>query len=202
MAATGSGTSLRWLTAFALLAALSCAPALAAERAMDVSASSITVRVWKTGLLSAFAHNHEISAPVAEGSVNEATAGSVRFRVDARKMTVLDPESPQSTRNTIQGNMLSEEVLDAQKYPDIVFQSTEVRAGGGSDYTVRGNLTLHGQTHVVDVKVHLAAPGKYTGAAKVKQTDYGITPISIGGGAVKVKDEVDIEFVIVLKPAA
>jgi polyisoprenoid-binding protein YceI len=77
-----------------------------------------------------------------------------------------------------------------------------VKAIGGSDYAVRGNLTLHGKTHAVDVKVHLAAPGKYTGAAKVKQTDYGITPISIGGGAVKVKDEVDIEFVIVLKPAA
>ena len=31
----------------------------------------------------------------------------------------------------------------------------------------------------------------------IKQRDYGITPISIAGGTVKVKDELAIEFEIV-----
>ena len=63
-----------------------------------------------------------------------------------------------------------------------------------------GNLTLHGQTHPVHVTVKQAgAGGRYEGAAKLKQTAFGIQPISIGGGAVKVKDEVDIAFTIVLK---
>ncbi len=177
---------------------LLCFPALAAEHAIDTSASKLTVKVWKTGLVSAFAHNHEIAAPIMEGGVSDGSPASVHFRVDARKMKVLDPESSQSTRDTIQGNMLSDEVLNVEKYPDIAFQSSEIKSAG-ADYTVRGNLTLHGQTHPVEVKVRTTSAGKYEGSAVVKQTNFGMTPISIGGGAVKVKDEVDILFTIVLK---
>ena len=36
----------------------------------------------------------------------------------------------------------------------------------------------------------------------LKQTDYGITPISVAGGAVKVKDELNIDFDIVTKSTA
>ena len=34
----------------------------------------------------------------------------------------------------------------------------------------------------------------HIGSTSLKQTDFGITPISIAGGTVKVKDEVRIEF--------
>jgi hypothetical protein len=33
----------------------------------------------------------------------------------------------------------------------------------------------------------------------LKQRDFGITPVSIGGGTIKVKDEVRIEFDVVPK---
>jgi MOSC domain-containing protein YiiM len=36
--------------------------------------------------------------------------------------------------------------------------------------------------------------GHYLGSATVKQQEFGITPITIAGGTVKVKDEVKIEF--------
>jgi hypothetical protein len=39
----------------------------------------------------------------------------------------------------------------------------------------------------------------YRGSASLKQTAFGITPITIAGGAVKVKDEVSIEFDIVTR---
>ena len=38
--------------------------------------------------------------------------------------------------------------------------------------------------------------GKYTGSLSLKQTDYGVTPIKIAGGTVRVKDEISIEFSI------
>jgi hypothetical protein len=38
--------------------------------------------------------------------------------------------------------------------------------------------------------------GKYLGSVTLKQTDYGITPVKIGGGAVRVKDEIIIELSI------
>ena len=34
----------------------------------------------------------------------------------------------------------------------------------------------------------------YHGAAKLKQSAFGIKPISLGGGSVKVKDQLELEF--------
>jgi YceI-like domain len=58
-------------------------------------------------------------------------------------------------------------------------------------------LDLHGQTHPVAVDVTLK-DDVYRGTAVVKQTEFGIKPVSIAGGSVNVKDEVKIEFEIVL----
>jgi len=181
---------------FALLLAI---PALAAERSIDSAASTLTVKVAKTGLFSAFAHNHEISAPITAGTVNDGDNASVKFYVNARGMKVLDPEASASTRTEVQNNMLSAQVLDTQQYPEIAFESTSVQPADGGAYTVSGNLTLHGQTHPVQVNVKQSGASKYEGSAKLKQTTFGIQPISIGGGAVKVKDEVEIVFTIALQ---
>jgi polyisoprenoid-binding protein YceI len=184
---------------FILTPVLLAVSAFSAERTIDPSSSTLTVKVWKTGFFSAFAHNHDISAPITSGAVNDGDNASVQFRVNARGMKVLDPEASASTRAEIEHNMLSSEVLDTRQYPEISFESTHLQSTANGAYAVSGNLTLHGQTHPVQVVVKTAGPGKYKGSAKLKQTTFGIQPISIGGGAVKVKDEVDIVFTIVLK---
>src|SRR5437879_2662723 len=51
--------------------------------AIDPQKSSITVRVFKAGVFSAFGHEHEISAPMQQGSFTE-NPGSVELTVDAR----------------------------------------------------------------------------------------------------------------------
>ena len=133
------------------LVCLIASSAYAGERAIDASASKLTVKVWKTGLFSAFAHDHEISAPITSGAVVEGDHASVNFVVNARAMKVLDPDASASTRAEVEHNMLSAEVLDTERYPKISFEST------------------------------------------------GLISDKIGGGAIKVKDEVDISFTIVLR---
>jgi len=181
---------------------LASSSAFSVEHAIDPSASTLTVKVWKTGLFSAFAHNHDISAPITSGTVSDNTG--VKFVVNARGMKVLDPEASASTRAEIEHNMLSDQVLDAQRYPEIVFESTGISSDKVGVYSVSGNLTLHGQTHPIQVDVKqvnigLPGPEKYEGNAKLKQTAFGIQPVSIGGGAVKVKDEIDVVFTIVVR---
>ena len=61
---------------------------------------------------------------------------------------------------------------------------------------MRGDLTLHGKKQPVTVEVSLES-GHYRGSASIKQSDFGIEPIRIAGGTVKVKDELKIEFDIV-----
>jgi polyisoprenoid-binding protein YceI len=188
-----------------LLLALGVSAANAAD--LDLAASKITVHVEKTGLFSAFAHNHTISAPLASGSL-DVQKRTIELNFRAQEMKVLDPEASASERSTIEGNMKGPEVLDPARFPEITFVSTSVEAppgdaGAAMRYLVHGNLTLHGVTRPIDLPVTFsgtsstASAGHYTGKVTLKQTDFGITPIKIAGGAVRVKDVIEIGFDIV-----
>jgi polyisoprenoid-binding protein YceI len=172
---------------------------LCQSRTIDAEHSGLKVRVYKTGFFSAFAHNHEIDAPVTQGAVDTSEQASVKLSVDARKLRVVDPEVSEKDRGDIQKTMLGPEVLDSEHFPEIVFKSTAVEPNGADRWTVRGELTLHGQTRPVAVDVSYRA-GHYTGQATLKQTEFGIKPVSIAGGTVKVKDAVRVEFDIQLAP--
>jgi polyisoprenoid-binding protein YceI len=195
------------LAALALSCAVTAAPRQAHPDAaeIDTAHSTITIRVFKTGLFSALGHNHEISAPIDSGKVQDASQGnvqpsenpSVELRVDARKLRVLDPDTSDDTRAQVQKTMLGPDVLDSDRLPEIHFQSTAVEASGANHWTVRGRLDLHGQSHPVTVDVTLQG-GTYRGSAAFKQTDFGIKPVSVAGGTVKIKDEVKIDFEISL----
>jgi hypothetical protein len=60
----------------------------AQPQAIDVNKSSLKIRVFKSGAFSAFAHDHEIQAPIDEGKIDSPASPSVQLRVDSRKMTV------------------------------------------------------------------------------------------------------------------
>ena len=184
-------------TALVMLAALLhlAGPAYGAseKRSIDSVHSKITIHVYKTGLFSGLAHDHEIEAPIEWGEVSDSESPSVEVRVSSNKLRVLDPEASEGTRAKIQSTMQGAEVLDAGRFPEIHFQSTAVEPSGTDHWVVHGNLELHGQTHPVSVDVTLK-DGLYGGAAVLKQTQFGITPVKIAGGTVKVKDEIKLEF--------
>ncbi|MFY9530151.1 MAG: YceI family protein [Candidatus Acidiferrales bacterium] len=183
--------------AFLLAVCMWPAMVLGQSRAIDAGQSSLRVHVFKTGFFSAFAHDHEIEAPIANGTIDLSTIPGVALRVDARRLRVLDPEASTGTRDEIQKTMEGPAVLDFERFPDIGFQSTRVEQRGTDHWMVQGDLTLHGQTKPVVVDVALK-DGHYRGSATIKQRDFGMTPVSVAGGTVKVKDEVRIEFDIVL----
>ena len=171
--------------------------ALGAPREIDLQKSVLTVRVYKSGLFSAFAHDHEIRAPIQSGSFDEEKR-SVEFTIDSRALRVLDPGASEGERSQIQHTMLGPKVLDPEQFPEIKFHSTSVETAGPNKWTVQGDLALHGQTHPVTVEVG-GGNGQYRGSTKLRQTEFSITPVSIAGGSVKVKDEIRIEFEIIGK---
>jgi polyisoprenoid-binding protein YceI len=63
--------------------------------------------------------------------------------------------------------------------------------GGGA---IEGSLTLNGKSQPARLQVLAPAPGKYRGSVTVRQTDFGITPYSGFFGALKLRDEVTVEF--------
>jgi polyisoprenoid-binding protein YceI len=178
------------------LALVSPYPLHGEHQAIDVDRSKLSIQVFKSGLFSAFAHNHEIEAPIAEGSV-DMSVSTVTLRIDARRLRVADPDTSADTRAEIQKTMEGPMVLDVEHFPEIAFESTGVQALGEDRWRIGGDLALHGKTTPVIVDVGLR-DGHYRGSATIKQKDFGIRPVSIAGGSVKVKDEVRIEFDIAL----
>jgi polyisoprenoid-binding protein YceI len=187
-----------WLCAAILLPVFLWAADSGASKEIDTQKSTMTVKVFKSGVFSAFGHEHEITAPIRQGRFNESER-SADLTVDARQMKVMDKEISEKDRAEIQETMLGAKVLDTGKFPEIHFRSTSVEPAGDGRWKVRGDLTLHGQTRPVTLEIQ-GQNGHYLGAAQLKQRDFGIEPINVGGGTIKVKDELRVEFDIVAKP--
>lgn len=154
--------------------------------------STITIHVGKSGLFSGFAHNHTISAPISRAAIDPKSK-TASITVLTREMKVMDPEVSQKDRAEIQATMLGPKVLDAQRFPEIRFTSSSIAETAPQRFQVIGELQLHGVTRRLEFPVS-GTPEHYTGKTKLKQTDFNIQPISLAGGTVKVKDEVEIEF--------
>ena len=160
---------------------------------IDVKRSTITIHVGKAGLFSAAGHEHWVNAPITSGSINDSEAPSVEFKVAAAKMQVKpDPKVDSKTHAEIQRDMQAK-VLESGKYPDIVFRSSRVHGISDGQWKVDGTLTLHGVTKPVSIVVKRSGDS-YVGEAVIKQTDFSIKPITVGGGLVKVKNELEIAF--------
>ena len=172
---------------------------------IDTALTSITIRVGKTGLFSLVGHDHEVVAPVLKGSVtvdrSDVRRSSVSLEFDAGALKVTGKDEPVGVVPEAQRVMLSDRVLDVGRYPNISFHSSGVSLVEGSRdqmlVRVTGDLTLHGMTRplTVPVKVRLAADRLVAeGKVIVRQSDFGIQPVTVAGGTVKVKDQLDIAF--------
>jgi hypothetical protein len=65
--------------------------------------------------------------------------------------------------------------------------------------TAATEVTLKRQTRRVDVPLEIVRDEESIvarGAFRILQSDFGITPFSVGGGAIQVADEIDVVFEI------
>jgi polyisoprenoid-binding protein YceI len=177
---------------FVAAASLMCVLGAGAQQhAIDTQKSTLTIHVGKTGVLSGLGHEHEVSAPIHNGTADTGSHPAVEIHVNAAELKVMDKDGSDKDRAEVQETMLGPEVLDSAAHQEIVFKSTGAEAAGEGKWTLRGNLTLRGQARPVTVQVTLK-DGQYTGESTVKLTDFGIKPP--GKAGVRAKDEVRIEF--------
>ena len=169
----------------------------AQQHAIDTEKSTLTIHVGKTGVFSGFGHEHQVRAPIRSGKVDTGPHPEVELRVNAAELRVVDSGESDKDRAEVQNTMLGPEVLDSEHDREIVFKSMDAQASGPDQWTLRGNLSLRAQTHPVTARVRLK-DGHYTGEATMKLTDFGIKPPGVAG--VRAKDEIRIEFDVLLAP--
>jgi YceI-like domain len=175
-------------------------PLMAQERAIDTQRSTITIHVGKSGLLSAAAYDHTINAPISSGLIRQSATPYIEFTVETAKMTVKpDPKVNAKAQDNIQLNM-EQMTLETAKFPEIAFRSSRIEKLANGQWKVDGDLSLHGVTKPITLTVKETGDS-YTTHTVLKQTDFGIKPISIGGGMIKVKNEVELDFQIFARKA-
>ena len=173
--------------------------------AVDPHASLIAVTVRRAGLMARLGHDHVVASRTLAGFVApDAGSADLSFRVD--QMTVDEPQllrdagiekqpSPQAVEGT-RTNMLGL-VLEAQRYPVVTLHA---QRQAGEQLSVA--VTLHGSTRSLALPATVrvdAAQVTASGTARLKQTDFGITPFSVGGGLLSVLDELEVRYHIVAR---
>jgi hypothetical protein len=161
------------ISVFALLLGTS----LAQTQPIDTEHSVVTVRVFKSGLFSAFADNHEIRAPISAGVLDEAER--VEIVVDSRKLVVLDPNLPPEKRQQVEERMLGPEVLDANQFHEIRFHANHLNEESADHFFLAGTLSLHGKTRPISLHV-VRSSGHYRGDVILKHRQLDSRSVSIG----------------------
>lgn len=175
---------------------------------VDTRASQFTVQAFASGLAAAVAHSPKIAIRdwTGEARFTPGTLGdaSIRVRVKAASLEVLD-ELRDSDRRELH-RVMNQEVLETTRFPEVNFQSSEVKADRQKDelyrLTATGKLALHGieneHTFVAQVALGVDSARAY-GEFKVRQTDYDIRVASIAGGTLRLQDELKFSFYVVAR---
>jgi polyisoprenoid-binding protein YceI len=194
-----------------LLVALTAPGARAAPRryTLDPTGSQLAIHVGKAGLFGFAGHEHDVVAGTFHGTAtfdpDRIAQSAVDLTFDAGGLQVIGKGEPSGDAAEVQTAMLGPTCLDAHRFPTVRFLSKTVTAAGAAapgdrdhrlDLDLQGELTIHGVTRPLTFRVHLEIKGdalEATGSTTIRQTDFGMTPIS-KAGVVKVKDELAINW--------
>ena len=201
---------------------------------MVAEESLLTVLVFRGGPLAKAGHNHVIASHELSGVAfvpDDVSGASFEVHVPVGSFTIDEPELralegqefsaevPDSAREGTRKNMLSEPMLDGERYPEIVLRSAAIAGGAVADgaATADGaaggavapgtvvaavNITVRGQTRIVSVPLRYQIEGdalRVQGELTLKQTELGLTPFSLFGGALRVEDEMRVKVFLVAR---
>ncbi len=193
------------------------APASAEPRdyVVDTSHSKLMVNVFRSGAFSPALHDHHFAATQWNGrtTFDPARPGETRATLTVQAGSLRDQESSLSEKDLAKVNaqVRGPDVLDAAKYPEIRFELTRLDLDPSSTNVEQGvlhgklvgNLSIHGQTRRATIPVAakwsndvLAVNGKIA----FLQSDFGIKPYRKLGGAIGVKDAVEVEIALRANP--
>lgn len=200
---------------FAALGASLASAQAAPHYNVDYGASSLLAVVGKAGVLSFAGHDHAVLATKWSATLDlhptDLAHSMLAITIPVNALVVDSPEArkkagldagpkPDDVR-TIQQTMLGPEVLDAARYSEIMVTSTGIMLDGPGRLRFNGDLMLHGKVQHITVPVRTTTSAQrmtFDGEFTIRQSDFGIKPITVAGGTIKVKNEVTIRVHVVL----
>jgi len=138
---------------------------------------------------------------LSENSVDPASS-TIQATIDIGTLSTGDPQRD--------AHLKSVDFFDLEKFPTMTFKSTSVKPKGEGEYSVTGNLTLHGVTRSVTFAVEgPSAPNQdpwgntrigLSATSKINRKDFGLTwNAALETGGILVGEDVaitlDIQFI-------
>jgi len=171
---------------------------------MSVTAQLIPVGTWRADPVhssAAFEVEHlGVSKFRATFSDLEATlfAGEDAVALEGGALI----ESISVREPDFRGHLLSPDFFDAERHPEIRFESTEVRPNGNDEVAVDGDLTIKGTTRRISAAGRVGKPGvdpsgteriAFELEAVVDRTDFGLGwNMELPGGKLAVGNDVQL----------
>jgi hypothetical protein len=172
---------------------------------IDPRQSLVTILVRRSGPFARLGHDHVVASRDVHGyadpqggrtdlylPLERLSVDEPALRAQARLDTQPTPEDIAGTRR----NML-DKVLEAGRYP---YALIHAEAAAPDRHALRVTITLHGTSRALDVPVAVEQESKrmvVSGSLALRQTEFGIVPMSVLGGAIQVQDELELHFRIV-----
>ena len=176
---------------------------------VDPAGSLVVIEVRRGGSLARLGHDHVVASHELTGYV-APREGRADLYLALAQLVVDEPElrkeagfDTQPTESDIEGtrsNMLNH-VLEAEKFPFAVIgvKDVDIRQ---KKATLAVAITLHGQTRTFEIPAEIEADAesiRVSGRLAFNQSDFGITPYSLLGGAIAVKDGLALRFRILAR---
>jgi polyisoprenoid-binding protein YceI len=165
--------------------------------AVDTAHSSVDFSVRHMVISTVKGAFNNYSASI-EADPKDLTTATIQFTVDLSSV---------DTRNTDRDNHLrSADFFDVEQNPNLTFQSTTVERSDEDEYTVTGDLTLHGVTRMESFKVVFEGSGLdpwgnekvgFSAVGKLNRSDYGLTyNAALETGGVLIGDQIKVSLEI------
>jgi polyisoprenoid-binding protein YceI len=160
----------------------------------------LVLKTSRTGLGRKVGHDLTIEASQWAADVvidpGDPARSGVTLKIDAGSLRVLEGTGglkPLTDADRAEiAKTIGEKILRTADHPVITFSSQQV-TGTPAAFAITGDLSIMGATRPVQVQGTIAG-GRIQGSATVTQSAWGIKPYSAFAGALRLADDIQVEF--------
>lgn len=180
------------------------------HEAWDVVSSRLEVRVYRDGPMQQLGHNHVITSDALDGVIelrDPRPQTGFALELPLASLVVDDPAAragagtefaapvPEKDRAGTVHNMLGPAVLDAARQA-VLHLTADGISGGPADYVARVRVGLRGEARVIEVPLTVSFESdrlRIHASMRLHHADLGLVPFSVALGALRVRDDIEID---------
>lgn len=171
---------------------------------VDTACSLVVITVRRGGSLARLGHDHVVASHGIRGYI-APEAHHADLYIHLSELSVDEPVlraeaslDTQPNESDIVGTRVNmfDKVLNTQQFPFALIHVSDIeQMTTGVRLTTA--IALHGVTRTFEVHAQMESTGdrmNVTGSLELNQSDFGIVPLAILGGAVQVQDRINLRF--------